>query len=229
MDRPKPGGGPCLSADCAESPASTSSLEVCTIDSSSHPPSLVASCLPRCRSAACLVWGTLALSHRTVRGTLRRLSQYLSYVFPRRRRQYQKGLGQSGILLTRHAFNCTSRYGRRSEEVIRLTLLEGVPSRSHSTPDTHADSGRSMPIAEYTPRLGADYQTNGRVSTARDAFPIRGKASSRDLARIGLVTKRPASPNPPFVCPVAIAVAVAVAVAVAAAAAASASVRPVPL
>lgn len=147
-----------------------------------------------------------------MRGTLRRLSQYLSYVF-----QYQKGLGQSGILLTRHAFDCTSSYVRRSEEMVRLTLPEGVPSRSHSTPDTHADSGRSMPIAEYTPRLGADYQTNGRVSTARDAFPISGKASSRVLARIGLITKRPASPNPSFVCPVV------------AAAAAAASVRPVPL
>lgn len=59
---------------------------------------------------------------------------------PRRRRQYQKGLGQPGILLTRHASTARGTYGHNREQLIRLTLFEGVPSRSHSTSDTHADS-----------------------------------------------------------------------------------------
>lgn len=83
MDRPKPGVCCPLPSDCAESPASTSpvgSLHARLI-SSSHPHALVASCLPRCRSAARLIRAPSLPPHRTVRGTLRRLSQYLSYVF----------------------------------------------------------------------------------------------------------------------------------------------------
>lgn len=82
--------------------------------------------------------------------------------------------------------------------MIRLKLLEGVPSRSHSTSDTHADSGRAMPIAECTQRRGAGSQTHSRVSTARGAFLIREKATSRVLPQTGLIIKRFASPNSPL-------------------------------
>lgn len=97
----------------------------------------------------------------------------------------------------------SSTYGHNREEMIRLKVLEGVPSRSHSTSDTHADSGRAMPIAECTQRRGAGSQTLSRVSTARGAFLIREKASSRVLPQTGLADHREIrKPKPVIVCPV---------------------------
>lgn len=80
--------------------------------------------------------------------------------------------------------------------MIRLTLFEGVASRSHSTSDTHADIGRVMPMAECTQRRGADFQTHSRVSTACGAFLIREEASSRVLPPTWLIVKTLASPDP---------------------------------
>lgn len=151
MDRPKPGGvvAPPPTAPSRQPPLRR--WKFARLISSSHPPS-VRVLFASLAVGRLLDLGTLALPHRTVRGTLRRLSQYFSHVFPPKRRQYQKSLGQSGNLLPRHASTAQGRHGHNNEEVIRLTLLEGVPSRSHSTSDTHADSGSYMLAAECTQR-----------------------------------------------------------------------------
>lgn len=182
MDRPKPGGvvAPPPTAPSRQPPLRR--WKFARLISSSHPPS-VRVLFASLAVGRLLDLGTLALPHRTVRGTLRRLSQYFSHVFPPKRRQYQKSLGQSGNLLPRHASTAQGRHGHNNEEVIRLTLLEGVPSRSHSTSDTHADSGSYMLAAECTQRRGADAQTHGRVSTARGPLIIRaGKSKQRCFA-----------------------------------------------
>lgn len=85
MDRPKPGGWFPVPPTAPSRQPPLRRCKFARLISSSHPPSdrvLFASL-----SVGRLLDLGTSLSHRTVRGTLRRLSQYLSYVLLRRRRQ----------------------------------------------------------------------------------------------------------------------------------------------
>lgn len=116
------------------------------LNSSSHPPSLIASCLLRCRSAACLIWAPHSLSPdcaQYVAPSVTVLVVCLSSIA----QPGQKGsVSPVSCLHDTRQLHC--RYDHDREEAIRLELLEGVPTRRHSTSDIHADRGRSMPTAD---------------------------------------------------------------------------------